>query len=150
MNGGMANFARAAPLRRGTRLFGVSNMTPAIAASANGDRVAVGCPGARRIPANVALAMARRLLAGESLQGAVSGGRFHAESGDLVSFEEDRLGPAVRHALEARFARVVAEDSENYFGPLTALGVTAAGEVEAAVDDRLWQGFHAPGRARRA
>ena len=146
MNGGMANFARAAPLRRGARLFGVSNMTPAIAAGLPGDRVAVGCPGARRIPPNIALVLARRFLAGEGLQAAVSGGRIHAEHHDLVTFEEDRLGPATRAALEARFARVEAEDSENYFGPLSAIGVTPAGATQAAVDDRVWQGFRAPAR----
>jgi len=143
----MANFARAAPLRRGTRLFGVSNMTPVIATSATAGRVAVGCPGARRIPSNIALVLARRFLAGEGLQAAVSGGRFHAEAPGLVSFEEDRLGPAARTALEARFTRVEPEDSENYFGPLTAIGSTSAGEIHTAVDDRVWQGFRAPAAA---
>ena len=140
MNAGMANFARAAPLQRGARLFGVSNMTPCIATDAAGARVAIGCPGARRIPSNVALALARHLIAGESLQAAVRGGRFHAESPNLVTFEEDRLGRETRNALEGRFARVAAEDAENYYGPLTALRI-ASGDIEAAVDDRIWQGF---------
>jgi gamma-glutamyltranspeptidase/glutathione hydrolase len=142
MNGGMPNFTRAAPLRRGARLFGVSNMTPSVASRAAGDRVAIGCPGARRIPSNIALVLARRLLAGETLQAAVSGGRFHAERADVVSFEEERLGAEMRRALEERFARVEVEDSEDYFGPLTALGV-GSGEIEVAVDDRIWEGFSA-------
>lgn len=141
MNAGMPNFTRAAPLRRGARLFGVSNMTPCIATDAAGARVAVGCPGARRIPSNIALVLARHLIAGDGLQAAVSGGRLHAESSDLVTFEEERLGPDTRRALGARFARVEAEDSENYYGPLTALAIAASGAVEAAVDDRVWEGF---------
>lgn len=141
MNAGMPNFTRTAPLARGARLFGVSNMTPSIASNAAGDHVAIGCPGARRIPSNIALALARHFIAGESLQAAVSGGRFHAERSDLVTFEEDRLGQETRAALEERFARVEAEDSDNYYGPLTALGIAASGGLEAAVDDRVWEGF---------
>ena len=34
--------------------------------------------------------------------------------------------------------------SQNYFGPLTAIGVTPTNEIQAAVDDRVWQGFRAP------
>jgi gamma-glutamyltranspeptidase / glutathione hydrolase len=143
MNGGMQNLSRSPPLARGARLFGVSNMTPSTATNAAGDRVAIGCPGARRIPSNIALALARHFIAGESLQSAVSGGRFHAESGDLVTFEEDRLGPEARAALGRHFARAEAEDSDNYFGPLTALRASASGEIEAAVDDRVWEGFSA-------
>jgi gamma-glutamyltranspeptidase/glutathione hydrolase len=143
MNGGMRNFARSAPLARGARLFGVSNMTPSSATSSAGDCVAIGCPGARRIPSNIALALARHFIAGEALQPAVSGGRLHAESLDLVTFEEPRLGRDTRAALERHFARVEAEDSDNYFGPLTALRASASGDVEAAVDDRDWQGFSA-------
>lgn len=148
MNGGMQNFARAAPLRAGARLFGVSNMTPTIAADSAGRRVALGCPGARRIPSNIALVLARHFIAGDELQAAVSGGRVHAERQDVAFWEEGRLGDEVRAGLQPRFERVEAEDSENYFGPLTALGVSASGEVEAAVDDRVWEGFSA--RARDA
>jgi gamma-glutamyltranspeptidase len=143
MNGGMQNFARAAPLRVGERFFGVSNMTPTIAADPAGGRVALGCPGARRIPSNIALVLARHFIAGEDLPAAVSGGRVHAERRDVVSWEEGRLGDEVRAALRSRFERVEAEDSENYFGPLTALRRAASGEVETAVDDRIWEGFSA-------
>jgi gamma-glutamyltranspeptidase len=143
MNAGMLNFARAAPLRRGNRLFGVSNMTPTSATDAKGGRVIVGCPGARRIPSNVALVLARHFIAGEGLQAAVSGGRLHAEGADLATFEEDRLAPGVRTELGKRFARVEAENVDNYYGPLTALGIDATGEIRAAVDDRSWEGFSA-------
>lgn len=143
MNGGMRNFMRSAPLARGARLFGVSNMTPSSATNAAGDCVAIGCPGARRIPSNIALALARHFIAGESLQAAVSGGRLHAEGAELVTFEDERLGDETRGVLERHFARVEAEDSDNYFGPLTALRAAASGGIEAAVDDRDWQGFSA-------
>ena len=141
MNGGMQNFSRAAPLRRGSRWFGVSNMAPTTAVNAAGDRIALGCPGARRIASNIALVLARHFIAGESLQAAVSGGRMHAEGRDRVFWEEGRLGAETRAALQARFDRVEAESSDNYFGPLTALRIAASGEIEAAVDDRIWQGF---------
>lgn len=143
MNAGMQNFARSAPLRRGKRLFGVSNMTPTSASDAAGERVAVGCPGARRIPANVALVLARRFIAAQGLQAAVSAARFHAEGSGLVTFEEDRGEAGTRAELERHFARVEAEDDGNYFGPLTALGVSPSGEIRAAVDDRSWEGFSA-------
>lgn len=141
MNGGMHNFSRAAPLRRGSRWFGVSNMAPTAAVNAAGARIALGCPGARRIPSNVALVLARHFIAGESLQAAVSGGRLHTEGRDRVFWEDGRLGAETRAALQARFESVEAESADNYFGPLTALRIAASGEIEAAVDDRIWQGF---------
>ena len=143
MNGGMHNFRRAAPVRDGARWLGASNMAPTIADDGRGGRVALGCPGARRIPSNVAMVLARRYLAGEPLQAAVSGGRLHAEGRDRVFWEVDRLPPETREALQPRFGRVDPEDSRNYFGPLSALGIDAAGAVELALDDRDWRAYGA-------
>ena len=50
MNGGMHNFSRPGLVYRNGRRFGVSNMTPTIAEMPDGGRIALGCPGARRIP----------------------------------------------------------------------------------------------------
>ena len=143
MNGGMHNFTRAAPVKRGNRWYGVSNMTPTIATTAAGDRLALGGPGARRIPSNIALVLARHFIAGEGLQAAVSGGRLHAESRECAWLEGERLPAETAPELQARFGRIEPEDGENYFGPLTAAKVSAAGDIETATDDRIWRGFSA-------
>ncbi len=143
MNGGMHNFSRSPPLRHGGRWYGVSNMTPTSAVGPGGERVAVGCPGARRIPGNVALVLARHFLAGESLQSAVSGGRLHTEDPERVHWESGRLDDETRRALEARFAAVEPEDAGRYFGPLSAVGITEGGAIDTAVDDRLWKAYAA-------
>jgi gamma-glutamyltranspeptidase/glutathione hydrolase len=141
MNGGMHNFSRAAPVKRNGRRYGVSNMSPTIATNAAGDRMALGGPGARRIPSNLGIVLARHFLAGEAIQAAVSGGRLHAEGRDCAWWERTRLPAALESLLAARFDRVEVEHGENYFGPLTAARVSAAGEVETAIDDRMWRGF---------
>jgi gamma-glutamyltranspeptidase/glutathione hydrolase len=141
MNGGMHNFTRPGLVNRHGRRFGVSNMTPTIAQMPDGSRLALGCPGARRIPTNVALALSRHCFGGEPLQQAVSGGRIHAEEMSTVYFEEDRLGLAVGRALAKRFRSVKREASDNYFGPLTAIQCRGPGAIEAAVDDRETPGF---------
>jgi gamma-glutamyltranspeptidase / glutathione hydrolase len=143
MNGGMHNFRRSAPVRDGERLLGASNMAPTLADDGRGGRVALGCPGARRIPSNIAMVLARRYLAGESLQDAVSGGRLHAEGRERVTWEDARLPHGTYAALQTRFAKVEPEDSRNYFGPLSALGIDAAGAIELALDDRDWRAFGA-------
>jgi gamma-glutamyltranspeptidase len=60
MNGGMHNFSRGALVRRRGRGFGVSNMSPTIACDEGGNRIALGCPGARRIPSPRTVASRRR------------------------------------------------------------------------------------------
>jgi gamma-glutamyltranspeptidase/glutathione hydrolase len=142
MNGGMHNFTRPAVIEREGRWFGISNMTPAIAVDRAGARIAIGCPGARRIPSNIAMALARHLFAGQGLGEAVAGGRLHAEDGTLVFGEEDRLEPGAVNALRLRFPRFEAENGDNYYGPLTAIRQHAHG-VEMALDDRRYRGFGA-------
>ncbi len=145
MNAGMENFARAKPFRHNGRLFGVSNMAPSIARLRDGSRLAVGCPGARRIPANIALVLARHGLLGVGLQSAVSGGRVHAEDLQEVFYEKARLHPQSHQALAQRFAQVTEEGWRRYYGPLTALLARGDGSVEFGLDDR-----GAPGYARQA
>jgi gamma-glutamyltranspeptidase len=141
MNGGMHNFTRPGLVHHKGRRFGVSNMTPTIADTSDGVRIALGCPGARRIPTNIALALARHCFGREPLQAAVSAGRIHTEEMSTVYFEEDRLGAAVGRALSGRFEFVKREENDNYFGPLTAIRYACSGSIEAAVDDRETPGF---------
>jgi gamma-glutamyltranspeptidase/glutathione hydrolase len=136
MNGGMHGFTQPALVRRGGRWMGVSNMSPTIAVTAGGDRVAIGCPGGRRIPSNIALVLARHLVAGAPLQSAVSAGRFHAEEPARAFFEEARTTRELRAALERRFASVVPQPTDEYYGPLSALRAGADGSLHAAIDDR--------------
>lgn len=143
MNCGLRNFSRSGSISDGGRRRGVSNMAPSIAALPSGDRIAIGCPGARRIPTNIALVLARVAFNDQSLRDAVSHGRLHAEDYRRVTFEASRLDRNVERALRECFAEVAVEDWRHYFGPLTAIRLGAAGEVEVAVDDREVVGFTA-------
>jgi gamma-glutamyltranspeptidase/glutathione hydrolase len=136
MNAGMRNFSSTSPLPHGGRLFGVSNMSPAVMESRAGGRTAVGSPGARRIPANVALMLARLVFSGYDPVAAVAAGRLHAEAPECVTFEKERLPNDVGAALKARFADVRDEDWHRYFGPLTAISVGPEGDVMIGLDDR--------------
>lgn len=144
MNAGMHNFTASAMVERHGRWLGVSNMTPTIAIDVQGSRLAVGCPGARRIPSNIAMALAWHRLAGFGLQQAVSAGRLHAEDHMRVSCETTRLGGACSEALRRRFGIVEDETGERYYGPLTAIRHAPTG-IELALDDRLFDGFGARG-----
>jgi gamma-glutamyltranspeptidase/glutathione hydrolase len=142
MNAGMHNFTASAVVKRHERWFGVSNMTPTIAVDAEGHCLAIGCPGARRIPSNIAMTIAWHRLARYGLQQAVSAGRLHAEDRTRVSCETTRLGGACTEALHARFPVVEDETGESYYGPLTAIRHAPTG-IELALDDRLFNGFGA-------
>jgi gamma-glutamyltranspeptidase / glutathione hydrolase len=141
MNAGMQNCASSGVLQRGSRWYGVSNMCPTIVDRPGLLRVAIGCPGARRIPSNIALALTRLLHGGHDLQASVAAGRFHAENRDCVTAELDRIGVTAVKALEHRFASVRPEIDDNYYGPLTAVSFAKEGAVEAAMDDRAFKGF---------
>ena len=143
MNAGMRNFSRTPPLAHGGRLFGVSNMSPTQMESSSGGRTAVGCPGARCIPANIALVLARLVCSGYDPVAAVAAGRLHAEEPEGVTFEKERLPDGVSAALKARFADVRDEDWRRYFGPLTAINVSPEGDVTIGLDDRVAPGFGA-------
>jgi gamma-glutamyltranspeptidase / glutathione hydrolase len=142
MNAGMLNCTPSTVVRRGPRWYGVSNMSPTIAERGS-LRVAIGCPGARRIPSNIAIALARLLYGRGGLQASVSGGRFHSEGRECAYAEIARFSADAIAALSARFATVRAESDDNYYGPLTAVAVDQHGRLEAAVDDRAFRGFSA-------
>lgn len=141
MNAGMENFARGRPFHHSGRLFSVSNMAPSIARMRNGSRLAIGCPGGRRIPANVALVLARHGFFGVALQSAVSAGRVHAEDLQEVFYEKARLHPQTDKVFAQRFARATEESWRRYFGPLTALLARPDGSVEFGLDDRGAPGY---------
>jgi gamma-glutamyltranspeptidase len=143
MNGGMHNFSRGAMVNRNGRWLGVSNMTPTIASDALGNRLALGCPGARRIPSNIAMVVARHYFAGSPLQRAVSAGRVHCENHERVSCERQRLGRERLAALRAQFPIVDDETGENYFGPRTAIAADSTGNMDVGLDDRMFIGFAA-------
>ena len=103
----------------------------------------MGCPGARRIPANIALVLARLVCSGYDPVAAVAAGRLHAEEPEGVTFEKERLPDGVSAALKARFADVRDEDWRRYFGPLTAINVSPEGDVTIGLDDRVAPGFGA-------
>ena len=141
MNGGMHNFTRPSLVRRGERWIGVSNMSPTVAGDAGGNRVVLGGPGARRIPSNIALVLARHLVAAAPLQRAVSAGRFHAEDRARAFYEAGRTDTQLVEELAGRFPAVEPQSGDDYFGPLTAIRVSVNGRVEAAVDDRDAKGY---------
>jgi gamma-glutamyltranspeptidase/glutathione hydrolase len=144
MNAGMHNFARAGAVERGGHRYGVSNMCPTIAErDGGGARLTLGCPGARRIPSNVALALSRFFFGGAGLQAGVSSGRFHSESASCAHIEMERFGADVVSAFREMFIEVQPELSENYFGPLTAISCGERGPVNVAIDDRELPGFSA-------
>jgi gamma-glutamyltranspeptidase / glutathione hydrolase len=141
MNGGMHNFAHPNVVKRNSRFFGISNMAPTIAIDERDVRIAIGCPGARRIPTNIALTLARHAFVGCDLQEAVSRGRLHAENERCASFEATRLDPRLRSELQSQFEDVVTESADDYFGPLTAVRHNINGSVQSAVDDRVTPGY---------
>ena len=143
MNAGMHNFSRGALVARGARRLGLSNMSPTIALDSRGHRLAIGCPGARRIPSNIALVLARHFVSGLSLHESVAAGRLHAEDTASVAYEEGRTEAALLRELSKRFASVQPLSWDDYFGPLTAIRASATGEVETAVDDRQAAGYSA-------
>jgi gamma-glutamyltranspeptidase len=103
-----------------------------------GASIAIGCPGARRIPTNVGLVQARHLFAGLPLQAAVSAGRFHAETSVLGSVETARFGATVGEALRSGFAAV---EDEQFRGAFTALRMEEDGSSTFGLDDRSSKGF---------
>lgn len=141
MNGGMQLFAWEEPVRRAGRNYALTYMSPAVVEGRDGALVAIGCPGARRIPSIIGLALARHCLGGWTLARAVAGGRFHAECGREASIEAARFDTGTRAAFEARFGRVFEEGTRDYYGPLTAIRRDSDGGLELALDDRQTPGF---------
>ena len=116
-------------LEPGERL--ISSMSPTIFSSEQGGLIALGSPGASRIPTAILQTLVNVLDFGMSLESAVLAPRFHAE-GDLFAYEAgartDDLG---------RYEQVLTyEEPSMYFGGVNAVGRTAEGILEAAADPR--------------
>jgi gamma-glutamyltranspeptidase / glutathione hydrolase len=139
MNYGGRALCGDAPKMSGGRAYAVTNMSPTVAVAADGAAVAIGSPGARRIPTIVGLALARHFFGGMPLQKALERGRFHAESAQRATLETDRLQPAVARALRDAFSTVETEAPEGYYGPCTAIRRDGDGAITLGLDDR-WQG----------
>ena len=140
LNAGMHLLTAANPIAANGRLYAVTNMSPSIAQLRNGASIALGCPGARRIPTAVGLVLARHLFGGLSLQDAVSRGRFHAETSVSATVEKDRWSAATMNAFRSGFEKV---EDEGPRGPLTAIRREASGEISFGLDDRTGKGFFA-------
>jgi gamma-glutamyltranspeptidase/glutathione hydrolase len=138
MNAGMHLLTAADPVVADGRSYAVTNMSPTIARGDDGAWVAMGCPGARRIPTRVGLALARHLFGRLSVQDAVSRGRFHAETGGLASVEATRCSAAAVEALRSGFAIV---EDEPPGGALTAIRREPEGALSFGLDDRDSKGF---------
>jgi gamma-glutamyltranspeptidase / glutathione hydrolase len=143
MNAGMHNFTRSPAVKIDGRYHAVSNMSPTIVKGIRGAELALGCPGARRIPTNIALVIARHAFSAFSLREAAAAGRFHAESQALATLELARLDDTVKRAFALRFAHVAEEGWAQYYGPLSVIRLDQNGTVELVLDDRDLTGFAA-------
>ncbi|MDQ3864860.1 MAG: gamma-glutamyltransferase family protein, partial [Actinomycetota bacterium] len=116
-------------LAPGERL--ISNMSPTVVSSEEGGIIALGSPGASRIPTAILQTLINVLDFGMTLEGAVLAPRFHAE-GDLFAYEA-----GARTANLDDYERVLAYETPNmFFGGVNAVRLTPDGRFEAAADPR--------------
>ncbi len=109
----------------------VSSMSPTVVSSAEGGIVALGSPGASRIPTAILQTLVNVLDLGMTVEEAVLAPRFHAE-GDLFAYESGGRAADLR-----RFGRVLPYEEPNmFFGGVNAVRLTAEGRFEAAADPR--------------
>ena len=116
----------------GTRL--PSNMAPTVARRPDGAVLAVGSPGAARIPTALATVLASVCLDGSGLAEAVAKPRLHVETFEgrlMVAFEES-LKVTPHEGLGAR----ALPDHSMYFGGVGAAARHPDGTLEAAADPR--------------
>lgn len=146
MNGGMGLFRPSTVKQHDGRLHAVTNMSPTVARDGNGNRLAIGCPGGKRIPTNAGLVLARHFFGGQPIQQAVSAGRMHADTSQSAGIESSRLPAGSAESLASRFDHVHEEDWRLYFGPLTAIRRTSEDKIELGLDDRPTRGYGACGR----
>ncbi|MDP8947889.1 MAG: gamma-glutamyltransferase family protein [Actinomycetota bacterium] len=116
-------------LKPGERL--ISSMSPTIFSSEQGGLIALGSPGASRIPTAMLQTLVNVLDLGMPLETAVLAPRFHAE-GNLFAYEAG----ARTDDLERYEQVLVYEEPTMYFGGVNAVGRTAGGLLEAAADPR--------------
>jgi len=116
-------------LAPGERL--ISNMSPTVVTSEDGGVIALGSPGASRIPTAILQTVINVLDFGMTLEGAVLAPRFHAE-GDLFAYEA-----GARTANLDYYERVLTYETPNmFFGGVNAVRQTPDGRFEAAADPR--------------
>jgi gamma-glutamyltranspeptidase / glutathione hydrolase len=116
-------------LKPGERL--ISSMSPTVFSSEQGGLIALGSPGASRIPTAMLQTLVNVLDLGMPLEAAVLAPRFHAE-GKLFAYEAG----ARTDDLERYEQVLVYEEPSMYFGGVNAVGRTAGGLLEAAADPR--------------
>ena len=115
--------------RPGERL--ISSMSPTVVSSEGGGLIALGSPGASRIPTAILQTLVNVLDFGMSLESAVLAPRFHAE-GDLFAYEA-----GARTANLDGYEQVLTYPEPNmYFGGVNAVRRTPDGSFEAAADPR--------------
>src|SRR5919199_2056093 len=116
-------------LTPGERL--ISSMSPTVVSSPDGDIVALGSPGASRIPTAIAQTLLNVVDLGMPLETAVDAPRFHAE-GDLFAYEA-----GARTDDLSLYEQVLAYDEPTmFFGGVNAARRTGEGLFEAAADPR--------------
>jgi gamma-glutamyltranspeptidase/glutathione hydrolase len=116
-------------LAPGERL--ISNMSPTVVSSEEGGVIALGTPGASRIPTAILQTVINVLDFGMALEDAVLAPRFHAE-GDLFAYEA-----GARTADLDTYERVLTYETPNmFFGGVNAVRRTPDGRFEAAADPR--------------
>jgi gamma-glutamyltranspeptidase / glutathione hydrolase len=116
-------------LAPGVRL--ISNMSPTVVSSEEGGVIALGTPGASRIPTAILQTLVNVLDFGMALEDAVLAPRFHAE-GDLFAYEA-----GARTADLDTYEPVLTYETPNmFFGGVNAVRRTPDGRFEAAADPR--------------
>lgn len=121
-------------LAPGERL--TSSMSPTVVSSEEGGIVALGSPGASRIPTAILQTLVGVLDFGLSLEEAVNAPRFHAENlaeGSLLAYE---AGSPAAEAREGYDQTLVYDSPDMFFGGVNAVRLTPEGELEAAADPR--------------
>src|ERR687898_1480947 len=109
----------------------ISNLSPTVVTSEEGGVIALGSPGASRIPTAILQTVINVLDFGLVLEDAVLAPRFHAE-GDLFAYEA-----GARTADLDSYERVLSYETPNmFFGGVNAVRRTPDGRFEAAADPR--------------
>jgi gamma-glutamyltranspeptidase / glutathione hydrolase len=109
----------------------VSSMSPTVVSSEEGGLIALGSPGASRIPTAILQTVINVVDFGMSLEEAVLAPRIHAED-DLFAYEA-----GARTAELDGYERVLSYETPNmFFGGVNAVRMTPAGRFEAAADPR--------------
>lgn len=125
-------------LAPGERL--ISSMSPTVVSSEEGGIVALGSPGASRIPTAILQTLLGVLDHGLPLEEAVHAPRFHAEDlpeGSLLAHEAGSRAAEALDAIAADYDRVLTYDGPDmYFGGVNAVRLTPEGKFEAAADPR--------------